>query len=100
MQDLVIVDGDFINSDYALVEQHRTDYEPCGSYGDGRIRHRRMYHFPNPMSLLESGVLLVSKDPDLEKQFPEFVKLRLISRVDSSGSKNVFYVYSHKSLIV
>lgn len=99
LQDLVIVDGDFINSDYALVERHRTDYEPCGSYGDGRIRHRRMYHFPNPMSLLESGILLVSKDSNLEAQFSEFVKLHLINRLDRADVKNVFYVYAHKSLM-
>ena len=48
LEDLIIVDGDYINSDFGLVERHETSYESCGSYGDGRIQYRKMYHFPNP----------------------------------------------------
>lgn len=96
-EDLIIVDGDYINSDFGLVEQHSTSYEPCGSYGDGRIRHRKMYHFPNPLKFFEHGYYLVSKDEQLNRQFADLIKQTSTFRIDQQGVKNIFSVYTYRS---
>lgn len=48
---ILLVDGNYINRDYALHQKHRNiSRGGFGSYGDGRIRERKMYIFPNPLT--------------------------------------------------
>ncbi len=53
---LVMVDGDFINYDFELYKEAKysnyTEYGH-GPYGEGSVRHRKMYTYPN---LLNSGL--------------------------------------------
>lgn len=50
---LIIMDGDFINYDFELYKEAKysnfTEYNH-GSYGDGSVRHRKMYTYPNPLN--------------------------------------------------
>lgn len=50
---LVILDGDFINYDFELHKEAKysnfTEYNH-GPYGEGSVRHRKMYTYPNPLN--------------------------------------------------
>lgn len=49
----IIMDGDFLNYDFNLHKKAKfaniTEYNH-GPYGEGSIRHRRMYTYPNPLN--------------------------------------------------
>lgn len=50
---LIIADGDFINYDFDLYKEakYANVSEYChGPYGEGSVRHRRMYTYPNPLN--------------------------------------------------
>lgn len=50
---LIILDGDFINYDFDLHKEAKysnyTEYNH-GPYGEGSVRHRKMYTYPNPLN--------------------------------------------------
>lgn len=68
---LVILDGDFLNYDFDLHKEAKysnyTEYNH-GPYGEGSVRHRKMYTYPNPLnSQIKPFFLrhvLVAKKPD------------------------------------
>jgi hypothetical protein len=70
---LIILDGDFLNYDFELHKDSKysnfTEYNH-GPYGEGSIRHRKMYTYPNPLnSKIEDFHLrqiLVAKKTELE----------------------------------
>lgn len=49
---LIIMDGDFLNYDFELHKEAKysnfTEYNH-GPYGEGSVRHRKMYTYPNPL---------------------------------------------------
>lgn len=49
----ILMDGDFLNYDFDLHKNAKfanlTEYEH-GPYGEGSVRHRRMYTYPNPLN--------------------------------------------------
>jgi len=49
----ILMDGDFLNHDFELHKEakyaNRTEYDH-GPYGEGSVRHRRMYTYPNPLN--------------------------------------------------
>ena len=53
MQTMILMDGDFINYDFELHKEAKysniTEYEH-GPYGEGSVRHRKMYTYPNPLN--------------------------------------------------
>lgn len=71
---LIILDGDFINYDFDLHKEAKfsnyTEYNH-GPYGEGSIRHRKMYTYPNPLNSKISEFhlrqILVAKKADFEK---------------------------------
>ncbi|MCU0450607.1 MAG: hypothetical protein MUC97_12330 [Bernardetiaceae bacterium] len=50
---LIFLDGDFLNYDFDLHKESKyanfTEYNH-GPYGEGSVRHRRMYTYPNPLN--------------------------------------------------
>lgn len=71
---LILVDGDFLNYDFELYKEAKyanTSEYNHGPYGEGSVRHRRMYTYPNPLnSKLEEFYLrmvLVLKKQDIEQ---------------------------------
>lgn len=50
---LILLDGDFINYDFELHKEAKysnyTEYNH-GPYGEGSVRHRKMYTYPNPLN--------------------------------------------------
>lgn len=69
---LILMDGDFLNYDVELHKESKvsnyTEYNH-GPYGEGSVRHRSMYTYPNPLnskiSLFFEKFLLVCKSNDL-----------------------------------
>jgi hypothetical protein len=54
---LCIVHADLINADHAVAAAHLNEgIEGFGSYGDGFIRDRKMYRFPQPYTIDPSGL--------------------------------------------
>jgi hypothetical protein len=52
-----ITHGDLINADHLVADEHvNVAIHEFGSYGNGFIRNRKMYVFPHPISLDESGL--------------------------------------------
>lgn len=49
----ILMDGDFLNYDFALHKEakyaNQSEYDH-GPYGEGSVRHRRMYTYPNPLN--------------------------------------------------
>ena len=68
----ILMDGDFINYDFDLHKEakyaNQSEYGH-GPYGEGSVRHRRMYTYPNPlnykMSFFHLRHILVVKQHDL-----------------------------------
>lgn len=50
---MILLDGDFINYDFELHKEAKysnyTEYNH-GPYGEGSVRHRKMYTYPNPLN--------------------------------------------------
>ena len=68
----ILIDGDFLNYDFDLHKEakyaNQSEYDH-GPYGEGSVRHRRMYTYPNPLnyklSLFHLRHILVVKQYDL-----------------------------------
>lgn len=68
----ILMDGDFLNYDFELHKDakyaNQSEYNH-GPYGEGSVRHRRMYTYPNPLnyklSLFYLRHLLIVKQHDL-----------------------------------
>lgn len=93
---LIILDGDFINYDFELHKEAKysnyTEYSH-GPYGEGSVRHRKMYTYPNPLNsqleMFHLHQLLVVKKSSL-KMRPEAQNVKeQIIRTDKYG--NSFY---------
>ncbi len=95
---LLLIDGDFLNYDFDLHKESKysnyTEYNH-GPYGEGSVRHRKMYTYPNPLNSKISEFhlrqILVAKKSELEKiGQTDFVSEQII-RTDKHG--NSFYYY-------
>ena len=93
---LIILDGDFINYDFELHKEAKysnyTEYSH-GPYGEGSVRHRKMYTYPNPLNsqleMFHLHQILVVKKSSLEMR-PEAQNVKeQIIRADKYG--NSFY---------
>ena len=68
----ILMDGDFLNYDFDLHKEakyaNQSEYDH-GPYGEGSVRHRRMYTYPNPLnyklSFFHLRHILVIKQHDL-----------------------------------
>jgi hypothetical protein len=70
---LILADGDFLNFDFDLHKESKvsnfTEYNH-GPYGEGSVRHRKMYTYPNPLNSkinhFHLKFLLIAKKYELE----------------------------------
>jgi len=92
----MLVDGNYINRDYRLHREHRNiSRGGFGSYGDGRIRERKMYIFPNPLTDedLVGSVSLIAEKEYLTADFPRLSCVMTKVRRTPAGVEYPFYVY-------
>lgn len=93
---LIIMDGDFLNYDFNLHKQAKFDniseYNH-GPYGEGSVRHRKMYTYPNPLNykldFFYLRKILVAKKYDVEKNENLLNATEIIIREDKY--QNEFY---------
>lgn len=93
---LLLVDGDYINRDYRLHCEHRNvSRGGFGSYGDGRIRERKMYIFPNPLTDgdLVGTASLITQIEGLEVEYPSLAYVMPKVRCTPTGKEYTFHVY-------
>ncbi|MEZ4528212.1 MAG: hypothetical protein R2941_20055 [Desulfobacterales bacterium] len=76
----ILMDGDFLNYDFDLHKDakyaNQSEYNH-GPYGEGSVRHRRMYTYPNPLNYKLKffhlrHILVIKKHdlPDMKKDIP------------------------------
>lgn len=95
---LIILDGDFLNYDFDLHKEAKysnyTEYNH-GPYGEGSIRHRKMYTYPNPLNSKIDNFhlrqILIAKKADFEKAKDKSNITEQIIREDIHG--NSFYYF-------
>lgn len=96
---MTLLDGDFLNYDFNLYKDAKysnySEYEH-GPYGEGSVRHRKMYTYPNPLNSrikdFHGQFLLVLKKADaLSCALADYVHKQII-RTDKQG--NSFYYYA------
>lgn len=96
---LIILDGDFLNYDFELHKESKysnyTEYEH-GPYGEGSVRHRKMYTYPNPLNSKITGFhlrqVLVAKKTDFEKIKEDKSISETIIRTDKHGNSFFYYL--------
>lgn len=102
---MILMDGDFLNYDFNLHKESKysnyTEYNH-GPYGEGSVRHRKMYTYPNPLNAHIKAFFLrhivVAKKSDFDAI--DSVGCRFteqIVRVDKHG--NSFYYYLDDELV-
>lgn len=96
MVTLIIMDGDFLNYDFNLHKKAKFDNISeygHGPYGEGSVRHRKMYTYPNPLNyklkFFHLRKILVAKKHDIEKISYASTATEVIVRDDIYG--NSFY---------
>lgn len=96
---LILLDGDFLNYDFDLHKESKysnyTEYNH-GPYGEGSIRHRKMYTYPNPLnskiSRFHLRQIVVAKKIDFEKIKDTKYITEQIIRVDKYGNSFFYYL--------
>lgn len=95
---LILMDGDFLNYDFDLYKESKyanTSEYNHGPYGEGSVRHRKMYTYPNPLnsklSFFYHRQLMIGKKSDFEQiSATDYITEKVI-RDDEYG--NSFYYY-------
>jgi hypothetical protein len=103
---LIILDGDFLNYDFDLHKESKysnyTEYNH-GPYGEGSIRHRKMYTYPNPLNYkikeFHLKQILVAKKADLEKIKEVSSITEQIVREDKFGNSFYYYLKDEASTV-
>ncbi len=101
---LILLDGDFLNYDFDLHKEAKysnyTEYNH-GPYGEGSIRHRKMYTYPNPLNSkireFHMRQILVAKKTDFEKIKDTKSITEQIIRTDKYGNSFFYYLKDEKS---
>jgi hypothetical protein len=102
---LIILDGDFLNYDVEIHKEAKTsnymEYHH-GPYGEGSVRHRKMYVYPNPLNsklnYFHLKYTFVAKKHELEKVEANFNIAAEIIRRDKFNNSFHFLVKNDYSV--
>lgn len=103
---LILLDGDFLNYDFELYKKAKyantTEYNH-GPYGEGSIRHRRMYTYPNPLNSKISEfflrMILILKKHDFEMLASAKNITEQIIRTDKYGNSFFYLLLDEASVL-
>jgi hypothetical protein len=102
----ILSDGDLLNDDFDLYLASKTLNESTydhGPYGEGSVRGRMMYVYPNPLdskiTALSGEVSLIHESGNLHQILPELRLLYRVSRQKKDGTRREFSVYRHRNLV-
>jgi len=96
---MILLDGDFLNYDLDLYKEAKysnyTEYNH-GPYGEGSVRHRKMYTYPNPLNSrikdFYGKFLLVVKKADALSCVSADCVYKQIIRTDKHDNSFYYYV--------
>lgn len=96
---LIILDGDFINYDLDLHKESKyanySEYNH-GPYGEGSVRHRMMYTYPNPLNSRITDFsmkhILIIKKCEVTDSINSVAIQEQINRVDKYGNSFIYYL--------
>ncbi|SDD78582.1 hypothetical protein SAMN04488126_10189 [Bhargavaea beijingensis] len=99
LQEFCLCYGDYFNFDHTFAHSHQNTQEiGFGDYGDGVVRHRKMYSFPSPIRTVP-GISLILNIDNAQELNPNLVLENSIIRTErGTQNQHVFYVYRHKLL--
>ena len=100
----ILMDGDFLNYDFELHKQakyaNQSEYNH-GPYGEGSVRHRRMYTYPNPLnyklSFFHLRHILVFKKHDIAESVQQFNCTDLVIRDDKYDNSFHYLIVDNAS---
>ncbi len=100
----ILMDGDFLNYDFDLHKDakyaNQSEYNH-GPYGEGSVRHRRMYTYPNPLNhkleFFHLRHVLVIKKHDLPNLVQDVPCTDLIIREDRYKNSFHYLVFDNNS---
>lgn len=101
---LILLDGDFLNYDFELYKEAKyanTSEYNHGPYGEGSVRHRRMYTYPNPLNSkipeFFLRMILILKKQDVEKlSFVTNITEQIV-RTDKYGNSFFYFLLDEAS---
>ena len=101
---MILLDGDFINYDFDIHKEAKyanyTEYNH-GPYGEGSVRHRKMYTYPNPLNYkireFYLRLVLIAKKNDLTPVCDMKHVTEEIIRKDKYGNKFYYYLLDETS---
>ena len=91
MIDLIICHGEFLNSDHDYIHKNKS-FQGFGSYGDLKIRDRKMYIAPTPYGLLsgvDRQVTLI-----LPQDYPQDARLQVVGNLTRIEAEQKVIGYS------
>lgn len=101
---MILLDGDFINYDFDIHKEAKyanyTEYNH-GPYGEGSVRHRKMYTYPNPLNYkiheFYLRLILIAKKNDLASVCDMKHITEEIIREDKYENKFYYYLLDETS---
>lgn|SRR3989338_815233 len=93
---VAFVDGNYLNRDFNLAVSHRNVSKGgFGSYGDGFIRTRKMYRFPNPLTYepFRYKSVFVTEDKIVNPRVHGLKQTIIVTKTGKDGVEYVFNVY-------
>ena len=95
----ILMHGDFINYDFNLHKEakvaNQTEYNH-GPYGEGSVRHRAMYTYPNPLNYklecFHTRKVFVGKQLDCENLNITDFSTEVVSRIDIYGNNFLYNI--------
>ncbi|PSS73188.1 hypothetical protein AYI74_04235 [Shewanella algae] len=95
----ILMHGDFINYDFKLHKEakvaNQTEYNH-GPYGEGSVRHRAMYTYPNPLNYklkcFHTRKVFVAKKLDSENLRLDELVTEEVSRCDIYGNNFLYHI--------
>ncbi|RLD62160.1 MAG: hypothetical protein DRJ05_01000 [Bacteroidetes bacterium] len=102
---LILLDGDFINYDFELHKDSKysnfSEYNH-GPYGEGSVRHRKMYTYPNPLNSkikeFHLRQILIAKKSEFEKSIDNSKITEQVIREDRYGNSFYYYLKDNTSI--
>lgn len=99
-----LIDGDFLNYDFDLHLKGKylnTSTYGHGSYGEGSVRGRAMYNYPNPMNtdievLFSKNSFIVKEELSYQLDKAPLVHVANIERQDINNNIFIYRLYWHR----
>jgi len=99
LHDFIICYGDYFNNDHKFAHSHaNTQEKDFGDYGDGVVRHRKMYSFPSPTGRVNGVALILDIDNAGEINSNLVLESYIDRHEKDTDNVHRFFVYRHTKI--